>query len=471
LAELTRRFADSGRAVIDHTFRMRHATGKWIWLRARCEVVHQEKEPAGHVVGIVVDITEQHDLAERTAAADIRLRDAIDAISEAFVIWDAESRLVLCNSKFRTLYNVTDQLTAPGTPYEKIMRVGSQPIVHTQITAGDRAEHGLTFEAELDDYRWLQISERRTKDGGFVSVGTDITLLKRHEERLVESESQLVATVVDLRASQQALEMQAEEMALLAEKYGEEKTRAEEANHAKSEFLANMSHELRTPLNAIIGFSEIMMSGLLGQLCEKHREYCGDIRDSGRYLLEVINDILDMAKIEAGHLELEREAFLLDGVISEALRIIAPRAQDKNLALSLQVESGVNLVADRRGLKQILLNLLSNAVKFTPEGGLISVNAQLGCGTVSIAVEDTGVGIPESAMHKLGRPFEQVQPQLTKNHQGSGLGLAIAKSLTEMHGGSLAIASTPGRGTRVLVELPLCPPPAISDRLAAPTLH
>jgi two-component system cell cycle sensor histidine kinase PleC len=369
------------------------------------------------------------------------------------------------------LYNVTDQLTAPGTPYEKIMRVGSQPIVHTQITAGDRAEHGLTFEAELDDYRWLQISERRTKDGGFVSVGTDITLLKRHEERLVESESQLVATVVDLRASQQALEMQAEEMALLAEKYGEEKTRAEEANHAKSEFLANMSHELRTPLNAIIGFSEIMMSGLLGQLCEKHREYCGDIRDSGRYLLEVINDILDMAKIEAGHLELEREAFLLDGVISEALRIIAPRAQDKNLALSLQVESGVNLVADRRGLKQILLNLLSNAVKFTPEGGLISVNAQLGCGTVSIVVEDTGVGIPESAMHKLGRPFEQVQPQLTKNHQGSGLGLAIAKSLTEMHGGSLAIASTPGRGTRVLVELPLCPPPAISDRFAAPTLH
>src|SRR5262249_43839658 len=146
-----------------------------------------------------------------------------------------------------------------------------------------------TFEAQLDDGRWLYISERRTKDGGYVSVGTDVTRIKAHEEKLIESEKRLIKTIADLQFSQQALERQAEELADLAEKYSEEKTRAEEANQAKSKFLANMSHELRTPLNAIIGFSEIMESGMFGPIgSDKYREYCRDIHQSGQYLLEVI---------------------------------------------------------------------------------------------------------------------------------------------------------------------------------------
>src|SRR5262249_2459845 len=159
------------------------------------------------------------------------------------------------------------------------------------VTSEGQVPGARTFEAQLDDGRWLHISERRTKDGGYVSVGTDITAIKRHEAKLIESERRLTATVSDLQRSQQALGRQAQEPAALAEKYAEERTRAEEANQAKSKFLANMSHELRTPLNAIIGFSEIMGAGMFGPIgAEKYREYCADIHQSGQYLLEVIND-------------------------------------------------------------------------------------------------------------------------------------------------------------------------------------
>lgn len=456
LHELASQLVDSDNGLIDQEFRMRTARGNWVWLRARCEFVQQPGEPDGHIVGIAVDISEQKELAERTAANDVRLRDAIETISEAFVVWDSTNRMVLCNSKFQTLHSLPDEAVLPGTPYKAVVASGSQPVVRSHLNGESKHDqNGLTFEAQLEDGRWLQISERRTKDGGFVSVGTDITLLKRHEENLLESERRLMGMVVDLKNTQQALERQAHQLTHLAEKYSEEKTRAEEASHAKSEFLANMSHELRTPLNAIIGFSEIMESAVFGPLGEKYHEYCHDIRESGRYLLDVINDILDMSKIEAGRLTLELEAFDLGAVMIETLRIISPRAQDKRLSLSVELEPDLTLEADRRGLKQIILNLLSNAVKFTPDGGQIAVRAQRVDDEVSIAVEDTGIGIPEHAMKNLGRPFEQVQSQLTKNHQGSGLGLAIAKSLTELHGGTMRIRSTQGVGTVVLVQLPL----------------
>ncbi|MBX6425589.1 MAG: PAS-domain containing protein [Variibacter sp.] len=453
LHECAQRGATPPNGQIDHGFRMRHAAGHWVWLRARCQIVYPPDEPAGHMIGIAVDVTEQRELAARTAEADLRLRDAIEALSEAFVLWDADNRLVLCNSKFQSLHGLPDHAVRPGTRYEAVLAAGTRPVVRKSMPSDGGREQG-TFEAQLEDGRWLQISERRTKDGGFVSVGTDITLLKRHEQKLMENERQLRAMVNDLKSTHQALARQAEQLAQLAEKYNEEKTRAQEANYAKSEFLANMSHELRTPLNAIIGFSEIMQSGVFGPLGEKYQEYCRDIRESGRYLLDVINDILDMSKIEAGRMELGIEEFDLGGVVAEALRIIAPRAQDKRLTLNVTVPDELRLHADRRGTKQILLNLLSNAVKFTPAGGAVSVSAEATDEVVSITVEDTGIGIPAAALRNLGRPFEQVQSQFTKSHPGSGLGLALAKSLTELHGGRMSIRSAPGKGTAVLVCLP-----------------
>jgi two-component system cell cycle sensor histidine kinase PleC len=472
LYEFAAQLADAKTASIDREFRMRHARGHWVWLRARCELVHQPDEPGIHVIGIAVDVTEHKALAEKAAADDMRLRDAIETVPEAFVVWDADNRLVLCNSKFQSLHGLPDAAVSPGTRYETVVQAGAKPVIRTHMTGETRLnESARTFEAQLEDGRWLHISERRTKDGGFVSVGTDITPLKRHEENLVESERRLMATVADLRSSQQTLERQAQQLAYLAEKYGEQKRRAEEANQAKSEFLANMSHELRTPLNAIIGFSEIMESGMFGPLgADKYNEYCHDIRESGNYLLDVINDILDMSKIEAGRMRLDLELIELDRVIADAIRVVAGRAEEKQLILKVEVGEGIGLNADRRALKQIVLNLLSNAVKFTPDGGRVAVRAHASGVEIMIAVEDTGIGIPKDALGNLGKPFEQVESRLTKSHQGSGLGLAIAKSLTELHGGSMRIRSTPGVGTVVLVSLPRDGAPDNAESVSE-TLH
>jgi two-component system, cell cycle sensor histidine kinase PleC len=389
-------------------------------------------------------------------AADLRLRDAIETIPEAFVLWDADNRLMLCNSNFQQLHHLPDEAVVPGTPYESVVAAGRKPIVRTAIANDDGQRPGArTFEAELDDGRWIHISERRTKDGGYVSVGTDITKLKRHEQKLIEGEKLQIATIVDLRKSQDALKRQAEQLADLAGKYAEEKTRAEDANAAKSKFLANMSHELRTPLNAIIGFSEIMETAMFGPLgAKRYSEYSRDIRESGQYLLEVINDILDMSKIEAGGVQLTPERVDLDPVLADCLRVVSQRAGEKRLKLQSSVDPSIGLIADRRALKQIALNLLSNAVKFTPDGGTVTLRGHVRGGFVTVAIEDNGIGIPKDALHKLGRPFEQVESQLTKRYQGSGLGLAIAKSLTELHGGAMRIRSTLGKGTIVVVRLP-----------------
>jgi two-component system, cell cycle sensor histidine kinase PleC len=471
LYRLATQVADAKLQSIDHEFRMRNADGRWVWLRARCELAHQEGDGGLHLIGIAVDITEQKSLVERTVAADLRLRDAIETIPEAFVLWDAENRLVLCNSNFQQLHHLPDEAVAPGARYETVVAAGKKPILRTSVANdGLQSPGARTFEAELDDGRWMNISERRTKDGGYVSVGTDITQIKLHEQKLVEGEKRQKLTIDDLRKSEEALKLHTEQLADLAEKYAEEKTRAEEANQAKSKFLANMSHELRTPLNAIIGFSEIMEAAMFGPLgAAKYQEYSRDIRESGQYLLEVINDILDMSKIEAGGIKLAPEEIELDPVLADSLRVVSQRAGEKRLELISQVDPTIHLRADRRALKQIALNLLSNAVKFTPDGGTVKLAGRTRGGMVTIAIEDNGIGIPKEDLRKLGRPFEQVESQLTKKYQGSGLGLAIAKSLTKMHGGGMRIRSTLGKGTMVVVRLPLAAKTVASQEPLVPS--
>jgi two-component system, cell cycle sensor histidine kinase PleC len=441
---------------IDQTFRMQHVDGHWIWLRVRCEKTHGATDSSVHLIGIAVDITEQKSLAERTVEADLRLRDAIETIPEAFVLWDASDRLVLCNSHFQRLHKLPDSAVISGTSYETVLEVGRMPEVRTRHNeTASQGPGARTFEAQLDDGSWLHISERRTKDGGYVSVGTDITRIKEHEQKLVDNDLRLRATVIDLKRSQAALERQAGELADLAEKYQREKTRAEEANQTKSKFLANMSHELRTPLNAIIGFSEIMGSGMFGELgSEKYQEYCHDILTSGHYLLEVINDILDMSKIEAGRMKLDMEELDLAQTLAESLRVVTGRAQDKHLTLDADIAKSISVVADRRATKQIIVNLLSNAVKFTPDGGRIVVRSRQLDDRIVLMIADTGIGIAPHSLARLGRPFEQVESQLTKTYHGSGLGLAIARSLAQLHGGSMRLRSKLEVGTVVRVTLP-----------------
>jgi len=448
--------------AVDRVFRMRHADGQWIHVRLRAQVVNSdEHEP--HLIGIAIDVSEQEAIRERTHRVAMRLQDAIESLSEAFVLWDSKKRLVICNSKFRELHGVTPEIAIPGIPYGQLMANAKSPTMEREIVLADRQAQGArTYEVELGDGRWLQINERRTLDGGYVSVGNDITTIKRHETKLLLAEAKYKTTIADLRASRLKLEKQAQQLVELAESHAAEKQRAENANRAKSEFLAAMSHELRTPLNAIIGFSEIMENEMFGPLgSEKYAEYASDILSSGTFLLNVINDILDMSKIEAGRMMLDLETVRIDDILEETFRIISHDAETKNISIKDETASDLEVVADRRAVKQILLNLLSNAVKFSRDGGNVFVRARIVSGDLRVTIEDKGIGISKADLKKLCRPFSQAQNQFTRSHKGSGLGLAISKSLAEMHGGALRIRSRTGKGTIVSLQLP------VSARLAS----
>ena len=444
------------RKIFDQEFRMRHDKGNWVWLRARAALAPGQGESEPHLVGIVFDISRQKKLDKMNRDAEVRLKDAVENISEAFVLWDTESKLVLCNSKYQQFHSLPTEVCQPGTSYGDVAAASKEPVVRQFVSGqADDNSGSRSMEVQLADGRWLQINERRTKDGGFVSVGTDITALKQHEERLLHSERNLMITVRDLQKERQLAEEQSQRLAELADKYASEKTRAEEANRSKSEFLANMSHELRTPLNAVIGFSEIMSQEMFGPLgAPKYGEYASDIRKSGQFLLDVINDILDMSKIEAGRVELEPADVELRGVMEDVLRLVAPRATEGKINLSLDLIDTAHLNADRRALKQVFINLVSNAIKFTPEGGSVTIKVRTKDQSICVQIIDTGIGIPQRDIQKLGRPFEQVENQFTKSKGGSGLGLAISKSLVDLHGGTLKITSKVGHGTTVSVDLP-----------------
>jgi signal transduction histidine kinase len=234
------------------------------------------------------------------------------------------------------------------------------------------------------------------------------------------------------------------------------KEEAELASRSKSEFLANMSHELRTPLNAIIGFADILKSELFGPLGhERYRGYAADIHDSSQLLLRLVNDILDVAKIESGKAELFEEQVEIAGVIKSCLRLVRDRVQARGLYLTRIIPPNLPLVqGDERRLKQIVINLLSNAVKFTPTGGHITVRAGVEDGGFIIAVEDTGIGIAAEDIDKALNRFGQIDSRLQRRYEGTGLGLPLTKSITELHGGRLRLDSTPGVGTKVTVWLP-----------------
>ena len=235
----------------------------------------------------------------------------------------------------------------------------------------------------------------------------------------------------------------------------------EAASRHKSEFLANMSHELRTPLNAVIGFSEVLQARMFGPLNDKQTEYVDDILHSGRHLLSLINDILDLAKIEAGRTELEPSTFDLNEAIDNAMQLIKERAVRRGLRLECNVVPDLGTIhADERKVKQVLINLLSNAVKFTREGGTITITATRGPAEVTLAVQDTGIGIAAEDQELIFEEFRQVGTDYTRKQEGTGLGLALARRFVELHGGRLWVESVLGRGSTFSFTLPLRPPAA-----------
>jgi two-component system cell cycle sensor histidine kinase PleC len=425
--------------------------GRSIWVDARGQGFGKPGEDGYvRIIGVALDVTEERLAQARAQAAENRLRDAIESVSEAFVLWDRQGRLLMCNRNYRSVFSLEPKLLKPGASRAEVNRFAALAIKQDH-PAPDGAK-GVR-EAELMDGRWIQISERRTAEGGLVMTAADITAIKNQEEARRLNEEQLQHAVTGLERSQ-------DQLAELARKYETEKVKAEGANKAKSEFLANMSHELRTPLNAINGFSEIMMNEMFGPLGDqRYKGYSLDIHNSGQHLLALINDILDMSKIEAGKMNLKFEPIHLEDVAEDAVRLVRNRAEAAGLKLAIDFPQLPEIEADYRAVKQVLLNLLSNAIKFTPRAGSVTVRAEVRRDPlgerVLVSVIDTGIGIAKEDLARLARPFEQVESQLSKTTQGTGLGLALTKSLIEMHDGSLDMASTPGEGTTVSFILPI----------------
>jgi signal transduction histidine kinase/HAMP domain-containing protein len=272
--------------------------------------------------------------------------------------------------------------------------------------------------------------------------------IERLEQRVKERTAELEKALEELRALNRELELRQKEAEF-------ERLRAEAATRAKSEFLANMSHELRTPLTAIMGFSEVLLREMPGNLNEKQKEYLQDIYQSGEHLLNLINEILDLSKIEAGKLELELERFGIEDLIEESLIFFKEKAMKHNIMVHKRLGEGIGeLYADKRKVKQVLVNLLSNAFKFTPDGGTITVEVQKAVREVVFSVEDTGPGISEEDQKRLFRPFEQLQSPLTKKVKGTGLGLHLSKRLVELHGGRIWVKSELGKGSIFSFSIP-----------------
>ena len=436
----------------DVSFRVPSLTGgRPVWIDARGQGFGQAAEGGfARIIGVALDVTEERLAQARAQSAESRLRNAIESVSEAFVLWDRHGRLVMCNRNYRSFFGLDADTLRPGAAREKVEQVAGLAVRQQLPAPGDRS--GVR-EAELADRRWVQISERPTDEGGLVVTAVDISALKAQEEALKLNEQELRRAVANLERSQ-------EQLSELARKYEAEKVRAEGANRAKSEFLANMSHELRTPLNAINGFSEIMVGEMYGPLGDKrYRDYARDILDSGQHLLALINDILDMSKIEAGKMTLRFEPISMEEVTEDAVRLVFNRAESAGLEMALEFPRLPEVEADYRAVKQVLLNLLSNAIKFTPRGGRIAVRAESGDGAdtarVRVSVHDTGIGISAEDLERLARPFEQIEHQHAKTQQGTGLGLALSKALVEMHGGTLELRSAPGQGTTAIFFLPV----------------
>jgi signal transduction histidine kinase/CheY-like chemotaxis protein len=377
--------------------------------------------------------------------AQARLSEAIEAISEGFALYDADDRLVVCNSRFREMYATLGVEIQPGTPYEIILRaVAGTGIIPAALESGDawvaeRLERHLNPKGAFEQQRgggWLKISERRTADGGIVGVFTDITDLKDRELQLGQ----------------------------LVDRLAEARDVADQANRTKSTFLANMSHELRTPLNAIIGYSEILQEDVVDLGQQSLVADLKKIEAAGRHLLGLINDILDLSKIEAGRMEVFIEDVEVVPLLEEVRAIIVPMAKKNDNAVEFHIAEKLGTMGtDRTKLKQSLLNILSNASKFTKNGKLtlLADRFEADQPMVRFAISDTGIGMTDEQLSRLFQAFNQADASTTKQYGGTGLGLAITRNFCHLLGGDVTVVSKPGDGSTFTITLP--------DRPATPT--
>jgi PAS domain S-box-containing protein len=383
--------------------------------------VRERRTAEGGTVLVRADITDRK-------LSELRLRDAIECLPVGFVMLDAGGRLVLCNRRYRDLYPEAAAHMVPGTPFADIVRAAGTDTAHVEVCVADALEtlnqaDGTPHQHMTPSGRHVLMSLTRTADGGTVGVHVDITA-----------------------------------MVLLQEQLADATRRAEEALAVRTRFLANMSHELRTPLNAVIGFAELMLMETQGPILPKYREFAGIIKQSGEFLLGLIVDILDVAKIEAGKMTVGREPVDLSALVREVEARLSLAAARKGLSLRIETppEPPVAL-GDRLRLVQVVQNLVSNAVKFTDTGGVL-VRVERHGAEVSISVADTGRGMTGEDIAYAMEPFQQRRGSDSREViEGTGLGLPLVRALTELHGGRFMLDSRPGEGTVATVWLPAAP--------------
>jgi PAS domain S-box-containing protein len=398
------------------------------------QLIRDEEGQPVEVVGSWSDITERK-RAEEAALKEIReartrLTEAIETISEGFSLYDAEDKLIICNSRYRELFASHADVMVPGVSFETILRTATERGLikdaegRRDAWIEERLErHQAASETHVQrrsDGRWIQVSERKTANGGVVAIYADITELKQHE--------------AELAAARDA---------------------ADKANRTKSSFLANMSHELRTPLNAIIGYSEILQENAADKDEKEPIEDLRKIESAGRHLLGLINNILDLSKIEAGKMDVFIEAVDIQALVKEVLSIVKPLADKSENAIEVICPADIgSFRSDQTKVKQCLLNLLSNANKFTSRGTLALTAAREDNSRVCFRVSDTGLGMTKEQLGRLFQAFSQADASTTKRFGGTGLGLAITKRFCTMLGGDVTAESTPGTGSTFTIMLP-----------------
>ena len=466
-------------ALVDHfrgrtdfyksELRLRRKDGTWAWIYMRGTGVRTQAGHVRRIAGAASDITARKaveaaraDAEARERRAQARLADAIDVSADGFALFDADDRLVMFNSQLAAALGDAAEGVREGMEYTALAMIFADRIVasgdDSAISADRWLEAQLAYHVaprdnvviETNAGQWYSLTERKTNEGGAVLLLGDITAMKL-------AERDLQVRVEELQRAKALSDRQSAQLAELAERLAEAKEVADAANRTKSEFLANMSHELRTPLNAIMGFSEVIKNELFGAVgVPQYKQYSGDIYESGAHLLAIINDILDLSKVEAGKFDLNETEIHVSELCRSVLHIVKGRANDAGITLVKGLpEKLPYLVADPRTLKQMLLNLLSNAIKFTGSGGTVDLVVSLqDDGGFRFDVRDTGIGIPREHFKTVLSPFGQVDTAHARDHQGTGLGLPLVKAFVEMHGGRLEIDSEVDEGTTVSLFFP-----------------
>ncbi|MCW0233462.1 MAG: ATP-binding protein [Ferrovibrio sp.] len=449
------RIFNAGAVQPEEELQIATVQGRAIWATMAAVPMRYGEEDAALVV--VNDITAKKASEEKLREAEQRLIDALAVAPDGVALFDGEQRLLVCNPAYAGIIGVPLEAIAGMThqdiclasvrarpaPQAAGVQTDYQEWLDTRrrtFTAG-RSEPHIFYDTR--DRRWLQIRDFRLDSGGTASLITDITVLKRSERELREANDTLAARGETLEAARKA--------AIKAHQD------AEYANRAKSQFLAHMSHELRTPLNAIIGFSEIMALQLLGASgVPQYDRYANDILAAGRHLLAVIDDILDLSKVEAGKMKLAAAPVPWDRLFQDCMTLLRPLAADRMVTLQVEpAPEGATVFADERLAKQMLVNLLSNAVKYTPSGGYALIRLLPGAdGSAVVEVVDSGVGMDQADVQKALEPFGRIDSALVSQMRGTGLGLPLVKALIELHGGRLDIESVPGTGTTVRLYFP-----------------